>query len=364
MRGVVVKCSRERVRLATDEEWLGAELIKHLQDDMRAKLTRSGERGYIDIDNEPLPDDTEPEPPDTNIQHGVSGDSNDHDPDGNDENFSPTDTVQDVGVPSDQEAGRLSHPPAGADSDTDTVGEPEDAEQEAMETDGLPDDDHSAASTRVPTSVLARQTPVSSTVGLLPQRRELEAGEEPRGSRPRTGQTPSSSSGQGRPIAPLSAAPPGGWAAAEVRNRAINAPGTITEADHDSVDLLARAYFNSGKESYYISKMDVLPGTHPKMTKAQAHVFFQEEQKISKQGKKFSTSKACIAFDDETKQLWVMLAKAADGTIKYKDLTFAEQKQFDAARAKEMEALFELGAYRIMSLKNLETSEEHIQSTY
>ena len=50
MRGVVVKCSRERVRLATDEEWLGAELIKHLQDDMKAKLTRSGERGYLDID--------------------------------------------------------------------------------------------------------------------------------------------------------------------------------------------------------------------------------------------------------------------------------------------------------------------------
>ena len=81
MRGVVVKCSRERVRLATDEEWLGAELIKHLQDDMKAKLTRAGERGYIDIDNEPLPDETEPEPPDTNIQRRVPESG------GDDENF-------------------------------------------------------------------------------------------------------------------------------------------------------------------------------------------------------------------------------------------------------------------------------------
>ena len=77
MRGVVVQCSRERVRLATDEEWLGAELIKHLQDDMKAKLTRSGERGYLDIDNEPLPDENEPEPPDTNLQHDVPGDPHD-----------------------------------------------------------------------------------------------------------------------------------------------------------------------------------------------------------------------------------------------------------------------------------------------
>ena len=45
-----------------------------------------------------------------------------------------------------------------------------------------------------------------------------------------------------------------------------------------------------------------------------------------------------------------MLAKAADGTIQYKSLSPNEQKQFDAARAKEMEALFELGAYRIMSV--------------
>ena len=45
MRGVLVKCSREKVRLATDEEWLGAELM---QDDMRIKLQRKRNRGYIE----------------------------------------------------------------------------------------------------------------------------------------------------------------------------------------------------------------------------------------------------------------------------------------------------------------------------
>ena len=280
MRGVVVKCSRERVRLATDEEWLGAELIKHLQDDMKAKLTRSGERGYLDIDDEPLPDENEPEPPDTNIQHGVPGNPHDDSSNALDEHFSPTGDA-DNAVTDDTanpESGRLYQIPE-ADSDTD-VGEPENGE-EAMETDDLPADNQSVVSTRAPTSVLARQTPVSSTVGLLPQRRELEDGEAPRGSRMRTTQTPASSSGNnGRPSIPPSAAPPGGWAAAEVRNRALNNPGAIPEGDYDSVDLLAKAYFNTGKESHYISKMDILPGTHPKMSKAQAHVFFQEEQKI------------------------------------------------------------------------------------
>ena len=61
MRGVVVKCSMDRVRRATDEEWLGADLLTHLQYDMKSKLARSGERGYIDTDNESLPvEDDEP----------------------------------------------------------------------------------------------------------------------------------------------------------------------------------------------------------------------------------------------------------------------------------------------------------------
>ena len=35
MRGVLVKCNADRVRIATDEEWLGAEIIKVLSQDAR-----------------------------------------------------------------------------------------------------------------------------------------------------------------------------------------------------------------------------------------------------------------------------------------------------------------------------------------
>ena len=40
MRGVVVKCSIDRVRRATDEEWLGAELIRVLSQDALQHVRR------------------------------------------------------------------------------------------------------------------------------------------------------------------------------------------------------------------------------------------------------------------------------------------------------------------------------------
>ena len=116
----------------------------------------------MDIDNEPLPGEDEPEPPDTNIQHGVPvPEAADVDDVGDDEHFSPTQTTdQDLDNGMGPEAERLSQPEEHA-SDT------EDAADEA---DDVP---MSVVSTRTPTTVLARQTPASSTVGLLPQRLSL-----------------------------------------------------------------------------------------------------------------------------------------------------------------------------------------------
>ena len=68
MRGVIVKCNMERARPATDQEWLGAELIRVLSADAKASLERKGQRGYVDATNEPGPEDVpgrSSEPPGT-----------------------------------------------------------------------------------------------------------------------------------------------------------------------------------------------------------------------------------------------------------------------------------------------------------
>ena len=52
MRGVVVKCNIERVRPATDEEWLGSEILRVLSADGKANLERWGQRGYVDATKE------------------------------------------------------------------------------------------------------------------------------------------------------------------------------------------------------------------------------------------------------------------------------------------------------------------------
>ncbi|MEC8427241.1 MAG: transposase family protein, partial [Pseudomonadota bacterium] len=66
MRGVLVKCSVDRVRQATDEEWLGAELIRVLSRDAVIHMQRQGgQRGYVDTAGEepPPPDEVETETP-------------------------------------------------------------------------------------------------------------------------------------------------------------------------------------------------------------------------------------------------------------------------------------------------------------
>ena len=89
----------------------------------------------------------------------------------------------------DQEVEHLSQPPNPRPETLTPI--PED---EIMEDDDLPDDIHSTVSTRAPTSVVARQAPAGSTLGLLPVRRELESGEAPSGSRQRTSALSSASS--------------------------------------------------------------------------------------------------------------------------------------------------------------------------
>ena len=52
MRGAVIKTSMDRIRPATDSEWLGAELIKLLTRDTKQHLAKNQQRGYIDASYE------------------------------------------------------------------------------------------------------------------------------------------------------------------------------------------------------------------------------------------------------------------------------------------------------------------------
>ena len=76
MRGILIKTNMERIRLATDTEWLGAELIKVLSDDAKIRIEKGPQRGYVDASNEPGPnDDVDPESPTPADGDTVMGDS-------------------------------------------------------------------------------------------------------------------------------------------------------------------------------------------------------------------------------------------------------------------------------------------------
>ena len=59
MRGVVVKTNTDRMRLATDHEYHGAELIKLLSKDSLSSIGSRGQRGYVDATHEDGPEDDE-----------------------------------------------------------------------------------------------------------------------------------------------------------------------------------------------------------------------------------------------------------------------------------------------------------------
>ena len=49
MRGHLLKCSSEQVRLGTDEEHIGAEVVKMLSQDALIHMRRARQRGFIDV---------------------------------------------------------------------------------------------------------------------------------------------------------------------------------------------------------------------------------------------------------------------------------------------------------------------------
>ena len=60
----------------------------------------------------------------------------------------------------------------------------------------------------------------------------------------------------------------------------------------------------------------------------------------------------CIALDEKSNELWVFLSTPADGSVSYNNLSPKDRKTFAASRALELKNLFDLGAYRILSLED------------
>ena len=58
-RGVLVKCNMERVRPATEKEWIVAEIVRFLSSDATASLERQCQHGCVDVAGEegPLPEE-------------------------------------------------------------------------------------------------------------------------------------------------------------------------------------------------------------------------------------------------------------------------------------------------------------------
>jgi len=62
----------------------------------------------------------------------------------------------------------------------------------------------------------------------------------------------------------------------------------------------------------------------------------------------------CIALDEDSNRLWVMLNVSDSGTVDYKNLDKKDRLLFDKARGTEIRNLLELGAYRILSVEESE----------
>ena len=62
----------------------------------------------------------------------------------------------------------------------------------------------------------------------------------------------------------------------------------------------------------------------------------------------------CVALDDDSGELWVMLQAADDSSVEFRNLSPGDQKLFRESRLKEITNLLDLGAYRVMSVQESE----------
>ena len=150
---------------------------------------------------------------------------------------------------------------------------------------------------------------------------------------------PGSEPGSARGVrtGPVIPTPEGGWIRAEERARAEDRPRV-------------QPYYNIA--CAYLTNNEVLPGTYGTCEEAlQSHTLINtpsQEQSGSTEG--VPAEQCCIALDENTNRLWVMLQATDASSVDYRNLGTKDQALFNKSRGVEVNNLLDLGAYRIMSL--------------
>ena len=324
MRGVLVKCNVDRVRLATDSEFLGAELIKILSADAREHIARNGQRGYVDASREDGPEDDDPEPPNSSsVDFGPLSSIPEE------SEVTPEPTVGNGPGLEVPVVGNGTGPIAVVGTGTE-VGTPVTPRRGR----GRPrlTDEERMVRQRTTSSASATQSEPASEPHAAPSEIDpmqdettlRDAAEQATARAAASGSASSSSS---------SAIPAGGWIRAAERAR----PSPYGTGFSQSIYLTSTTPLMNSFNSFVDASRD-------------GHKAGLQEDIPAHDGG-VTADKCCIALDENTNELWVMLQSTDASGVEYRNLTPKERKVFDQSRHTEMKNLFDLGAYRILSVE-------------
>ena len=95
-------------------------------------------------------------------------------------------------------------------------------------------------------------------------------------------------------------------------------------------------------QCFYLTSIAVLPGTYVGFTEACENKTELQTELTDSEG--VTAEQCCIAWDDDSNRLWVMLNVSDSGSVEYRNLDKKDRLLFDNARGTEIRNLLELGA--------------------
>ena len=102
--------------------------------------------------------------------------------------------------------------------------------------------------------------------------------------------------------------------------------------------------------SVYYQHRDIFEGTSTSFESVSSRNFHVASD-VAGDSKPVTIDQGMAAWDDESNKFWIVKKAAADGTIDYWKLPSKDKPEFDRARHKEIQSLLDLGALRLLSLK-------------
>ena len=130
----------------------------------------------------------------------------------------------------------------------------------------------------------------------------------------------------------------------------------------DRAEVTPRTLSLNNIASAYVTNLEILPETYSSVEAALKRTeipasceTFQGSGSTDSAQKSGSTEgvpaeKCCIALDENTNRLWVMLQASDASSVEYRNLGHKDRTLFDKSRYTEVNNLLDLGAYRILSL--------------